>query len=395
MPTSTGKNGFVRMSESLKTRTLYEHFDGIELESGIRLGPLTVAYETYGELSRDRDNVVLILHALSGDAHAAGVTENGRLGWWDQMIGPGRGIDTDKYFVICSNCLGGCKGTTGPPSTNPATGKPYGRFFPRVTISDMVNTQAMLMERLGVIRLHSVVGGSMGGMQALDWACRFPEKVRSAVVIAATARLSPQGIAFNWVGRNAIYSDPVSACGAPEVNSDSVRMGRGLAVARMIGHITYLSEEIMERKFGRKLTLKDMDGIRYSLGENETDGGEFEVESYLQHQGAKFMERFDEDSYITITKAIDYFDLEGQYGDLINAFSSVQSKLLVMSFTSDWLYPTSMSLAIVRALQTLKKDVSFVELDMPYGHDSFLIPAAMPKLTRIMGGFLKGVERNG
>ncbi len=395
MPTTSEKNSDVKFIESSPTRTLYEHFEGIHLEAGVHLGPLTVAYETYGKLSPGKDNVVLILHALSGDAHAAGVTENGRVGWWDQMIGPGKGIDTDKHFVICSNCLGGCKGTTGPPSLNPSTEKPYGRSFPRITISDMVNIQAMLMERLGVRRLHSVVGGSMGGMQALDWACRFPEKVRSAVVIAATARLSPQGIAFNWVGRNAIYSDPVSACGAPEVNSDSVRMGRGLAVARMIGHITYLSEEIMERKFGRKLTLKDMDGIRYSLGENETDGGEFEVESYLQHQGAKFMERFDEDSYITITKAIDYFDLEGQYGDLISAFQEVQSKMLVLSFTSDWLYPTSMSLAIVRALQSLKKDVSFVELDMPYGHDSFLIPAAMPKLTRIMRGFLKGVEQSG
>lgn len=395
MPTTTSKNSDVTFIESSATQTLYEHFDGIDLEAGVHLGPLTVAYETYGKLAPGKDNVVLILHALSGDAHAAGVTENGRVGWWDQMIGPGRGIDTDKYFVICSNCLGGCKGTTGPPSINPSTEKPFGRAFPRITISDMVNIQAMLMERLGVSRLHSVVGGSMGGMQALDWACRFPEKVKSAVVIAATARLSPQGIAFNWVGRNAIYSDPASACGAPEVNSDSVRMGRGLAVARMIGHITYLSEEIMERKFGRKLTLKDMDGIRYSLGENETNGGEFEVESYLQHQGAKFMERFDEDSYITITKAIDYFDLEGQYGDLISAFEAVQSKMLVLSFTSDWLYPTSMSLAIVRALQALKKDVSFVELDMPYGHDSFLIPAAMPKLTRIMRGFLKGVEQSG
>lgn len=374
------------------TRTNYENFDGIELESGVHLGPLQVAYETYGQLSPLRDNVVLILHALSGDAHAAGITANGRLGWWDEMIGPGKGIDTNKYFVICSNCLGGCKGTTGPPSLNPATGKPYGRSFPRITISDMVNVQAMLIERLGVQRLHSVIGGSMGGMQALDWATRFPAMVKSSIVIAATARLSPQGIAFNWVGRNAIYSDPISACGAPEVNSDTVRMGRGLAVARMIGHITYLSEEIMERKFGRKLTLKDMDGIRYSLGENETSSGEFEVESYLQHQGAKFMERFDEDSYIIITKAIDYFDLEGQYGDLISAFNMVEGKMLVLSFNSDWLYPTSMSLAIVRALQTLKKDVSFVELDMPFGHDSFLIPAAMPKLTRIMRGFLKGVH---
>ena len=383
------------VSKNSITRTLFEDFDGIELESGINLGPLRVAYETYGKLSESRDNVVLVLHALSGDAHAAGINQNGRVGWWDEMIGPDKGIDTEKYFVICSNCLGGCKGTTGPPSINPLAGKPYGRSFPRITIGDMVNVQSMLIDRLGIDKLHSVVGGSMGGMQALDWATRFPNRVRSAVVIAATARLSPQGIAFNWVGRNAIYSDPISACGAPEVNSELVRMGRGLAVARMIGHITYLSEEIMEHKFGRKLTLTDMDGIRYSLGENDSSGGEFEVESYLQHQGAKFMERFDEDSYITITKAIDHFDLEGQYGDLVTAFKSVKSKLLVLSFTSDWLYPTSMSLAIVRALQASKKDVSFVEVDMPFGHDSFLISAAMPKLTRIIRGFLNGVQRDG
>lgn len=391
----TSKSGIPEISgDGVFMRRLFEHFDGLELETGVYLGPLTVAYETYGHISPAKDNVVLVLHALSGDAHAAGLTENGRPGWWDEMIGPGKGIDTNKYFVVCSNCLGGCKGTTGPPSQNPATGKPYGRSFPRITISDMVNVQAMLMERLGVTRLHSVVGGSMGGMQALDWATRFPEKVKSAVVIAATSRLSPQGIAFDWVGRNAIYSDPASACGTPEVNSDSVRMGRGLAVARMIGHITYLSEQIMERKFGRKLTLKDMDGITYSLGDNDLSCGEFEVESYLEHQGSKFMERFDEDSYITITKAIDYFDLEGQYGDLISAFKSVESKMLILSFTSDWLYPTSMSLAIVRALQALKKDVSFVELDMPFGHDSFLIPAAMPKLTRIMRGFVDGVKQS-
>lgn len=381
-------------SNSQTTSKIYAEFDGIELDSGAFLGPLTVAYETYGRLSASRDNAVLVLHALSGDAHAAGISENGRPGWWDGMIGPGKGIDTNRYFVICSNCLGGCKGTTGPTSINPATSKPYGRSFPRITITDMVNVQVKLIDRLGIESLHSVVGGSMGGMQSLDWASRYPDRVKSAIVIAATARLSPQGIAFNWVGRNAIYSDPIGACGLPEVNSDSVRMGRGLAVARMIGHITYLSEEIMERKFGRKLTLKDMDGTTYSLGENEIGGGEFEVESYLQHQGAKFMERFDEDSYITITKAIDYFDLESQYGDLISAFKSVKAKMLVLSFTSDWLYPTSMSLAIVRSLQSLKKDVSFVELDMPYGHDSFLIPAAMPKLTRIMRGFLNGVKHS-
>ncbi len=371
--------------------TQYAEFDGIKLGSGLFLGPLTVAYETYGALSPERDNAVLVLHALSGDAHAAGVDENGRLGWWDAMIGPGKGIDTNKYFVICSNCLGGCKGTTGPCSIDPETGRPYGRAFPVVTMADMVNVQVMLMERLGIRKLHNVIGGSMGGMQALQWAVTHPDKVKSAAVIAATARLSPQGIAFNWVGRNAIYSDPARVC--PEIGAPSEydKMGRGLAVARMIGHITYLSEETMEVKFGRKLTLKDVDGYRYSLGENGKEGGEFEVESYLEHQGSVFMQRFDEDSYIIITKAIDYFDLEATYGDLLTAFRNVTAKMLVISFSSDWLYPTSMSLPIVRALQALQKHVSFAELDLPYGHDSFLVNAGIPTMTRIVGGFLQSV----
>ncbi len=371
--------------------TQYAEFDGIKLGSGLFLGPLTVAYETYGALSPERDNAVLVLHALSGDAHAAGVDENGRLGWWDAMIGPGKGIDTNKYFVICSNCLGGCKGTTGPCSIDPETGRSYGRAFPVVTMADMVNVQVMLMERLGIRKLHNVIGGSMGGMQALQWAVTHPDKVKSAAVIAATARLSPQGIAFNWVGRNAIYSDPARVC--PEIGAPSEydKMGRGLAVARMIGHITYLSEETMEVKFGRKLTLKDVDGYRYSLGENGKEGGEFEVESYLEHQGSVFMQRFDEDSYIIITKAIDYFDLEATYGDLLTAFRNVTAKMLVISFSSDWLYPTSMSLPIVRALQALQKHVSFAELDLPYGHDSFLVNAGIPTMTRIVGGFLQSV----
>ncbi|MEW6114879.1 MAG: homoserine O-acetyltransferase, partial [Thermodesulfobacteriota bacterium] len=251
-------------------QTQYAHFDGVQLESGFYLGPLAVAYETYGTLSPAKDNAVLVVHALSGDAHAAGRDENGRIGWWDAMIGPGKGIDTDRYFVISSNCLGGCKGTTGPCSRNPATGKAYGRAFPLITMSDMVNVQRMLVDRLGIDRLLTVVGGSMGGMQALDWAVRYPDRVRSSVVIAATARLSPQGIAFNWVGRNAIYSDPIRACGDPEKEALRDKDGRGLAVARMIGHITYLSEDTMEVKLGHKRKLTDMEGFRYSLGENGT-----------------------------------------------------------------------------------------------------------------------------
>lgn len=373
--------------------TQHAEFEGIQLESGIFLGPLTVAYETYGELSPQKDNVVLILHALSGDAHVAGVNEKGRIGWWDAMVGPGKGIDTNKYFVVCSNCLGGCKGTTGPRSINPETGKQYGRSFPLITMGDMVNVQYLLMKRLGIERLRNVIGGSMGGMQALEWVIRYPDFVDSAIVIAATARLSPQGIAFNWVGRNAIYSDPAKPLAQSDQSTNSQKMGRGLAVARMIGHITYLSEDTMEAKFGRKRTFKDVDGYRYTLGENGKEGGEFEVESYLEHQGNVFMERFDEDSYVIITKAIDRFDLEASHGDLVTAFKNIRSKMLVISYTSDWLYPTSMSMAIVRALQASNKHVSFVELDLPYGHDSFLVNAGIPSLTRIVRGFLANVNR--
>jgi homoserine O-acetyltransferase len=373
------------------TETRYAEFKGLTLESGKFLGPLTVAYETYGALSPQKDNAVLIVHALSGDAHAAGVDKEGRKGWWDAMVGPGKGIDTDKFFVICSNCLGGCKGTTGPRSIDPKTNKPYGRSFPLITIGDMVNAQAMLIERLGIQRLHNVIGGSMGGMTALEWAVRYPDLVKSAAVIAATARLSPQGIAFDWVGRNAIYSDPVRPDDPLEGNGPSARHGRGLAVARMIGHITYLSEETMEAKFGRNLKLKDMHGASYSLEEDAMSGEEFEVESYLEHQGSVFMQRFDEDSYLVITKAIDRFDLQASYGSLERAFEKVAAKMLVASFSSDWLYPTSMSLNIVRALQSLKKNVSFIEVDLHYGHDSFLVNAGMPKLTRIVRGFLENI----
>ncbi len=381
---SDGRYGYVE--------TQYADFEGITLESGEYLGPLRVAYETYGRLTPERDNAVLVLHALSGDAHVAGVDENGRKGWWDAMVGPGKGIDTNRFFVICANCLGGCKGTTGPPSVNPKTGKPYGRSFPVITIGDMVNVQAKLVEHLGIERLHNVIGGSMGGMQSLEWSVRFPEKVRSAVVIAATARLSPQGIAFDWVGRNAISSDPALESGDTASGGRLRKPGRGLAVARMIGHITYLSEETMEAKFGRKLRLKDMHGFSYSLKENGAEDDVFEVESYLEHQGNTFMQRFDEDSYVIITKAIDYYDLQGTHGCLASAFENVSAKMLILSFSSDWLYPTSMSLAIVRVLQALRKDVSFLEIDLPYGHDSFLVNAGIPRLTRIVQGFLGGVR---
>jgi homoserine O-acetyltransferase len=354
---------------------------------------LTVAYETYGDLSPNKDNAVLVLHALSGDAHAGGIDKYGARGWWDGMIGPGRGIDTNKYFVICSNCLGGCKGTTGPTSVNPATGNPYGYSFPLITIGDMVNVQAMLMDHLGIEKIHNIVGGSMGGMKALEWAVRYPDRVKSATVIAATARPSPQSIAFNWVGRNAIYSDPTGAFLAVRPDEGpKTNTARGLAVARMIGHITYLSEESMEVKFGRKLRLKDIHGDSYSLGDDGVDDGIFEIESYLEHKGSAFMRRFDEGSYLRITKAIDLFDLEGSYGSLASAFDRITAKMLVLSISSDWLYPTSMSLAIVRSMQEAKKDVSFIELDLPYGHDSFLVEAAMPKLRRIMRGFLNGVR---
>jgi homoserine O-acetyltransferase/O-succinyltransferase len=375
-----------------RVQTQYAEFEGTTLESGVRIEPLVVAYETYGKLSEEKDNAVLIVHALSGDAHAAGVNEKGRKGWWDAMIGPGKGIDTDRYFVICSNCLGGCKGTTGPKSIDPKTGNPYGIDFPAITIADMVHVQKKLVDHLGIDRLHNVVGGSMGGMHALEWAVRFPDAVRSAIVIAGTARLSPQGIAFDWVGRNAIYSDPARACEVPSNIADRQKQGRGLAVARMIGHITYLSEETMEVKFGRKLRLTDMDGTRYILGENGMEDGCFEVESYLEHQGSVFMERFDEDSYVLITKAIDHFDLQGEHESLAETFSNVQARMLIMSFSSDWLYPTSMSLELVRALQAGKKDVSFVEVDLPYGHDSFLVNAGIPRMTRIIRGFLNGVR---
>ncbi|MFW5850030.1 MAG: homoserine O-acetyltransferase MetX [Spirochaetota bacterium] len=354
------------------------------LESGRRFGPVTVRYETYGTLEEERSNAILLLHAFSGDAHAAGrhAPEDRHPGWWDAMVGPGRAFDTDRYFVICSNVLGGCQGTTGPGSIDPATGRPYGLAFPVITIEDMVNVQYRLVRHLGIERLLAVAGGSMGGMQALQWAVSYPESVAGAIVLASTARLSAQGIAFNAVGRNAITSDERWNGGD---YYDGEPPARGLAIARMVGHITYLSDTSMHEKFGRRLQRRDEFGFDFS--------DQFEVESYLEYKGGSFVDRFDANTYLYLSKAIDYFDLGGKYGSLEEAFSNTSSKFLVVSFTSDWLYPSYQSKEIVVALMRRGKDVSYTELDCPYGHDSFLLETERQR--PLISSFLRTVHAHG
>ncbi|NLH15370.1 MAG: homoserine O-acetyltransferase, partial [Phycisphaerae bacterium] len=320
------------------------------LQCGKTLGPIDVAYETYGKLSETQDNVVLICHALSGNAHVAGFNAPGdrKPGWWDIMVGPGKPIDTDKYFVICSNVIGSCSGTTGPSEINPATGKPYGLDFPIITIADMVEVQKLLLDKLGIRRLLAVIGGSMGGMQVLQWAISYPKMVAGAIVIASTTRLNAQSIAFDAVGRNAILADANFAGGQYH---DKDGPDRGLSIARMIGHITYLSEQSMHEKFGR--TLRNADEYSYDFQ------SEFSVETYLDHQGQTFVERFDANSYLYITKAMDYFDLAQEYGSLRQAFANTESRFLVLSFTSDWLFTSRQSEEIVNTLVGLSRDVSY------------------------------------
>ncbi len=358
--------------------------DPMPLESGLSLGPIDLVYETYGEPNEDRSNAILICHALSGDAHVAGYRHphDRRVGWWDPMIGPGRAFDTSRYWVICSNIIGGCKGSTGPGSINPETGNPYGTAFPVITIGDMVEAQKRLIDHLGISRLLTVVGGSMGGFQVLEWALRFPEACGSAIVIAASARLSAQGLAFNAVGRHAITSDPGWLNGDYYGTPGPVQ---GLSIARMIGHITYLSDAHMDDKFGRKFQSADRFSYEFST--------EFAVESYLKSQGERFTERFDANSYLYITKAMDYFDIAGAYGcgDLDEAFSGTDSKFLVISYSSDWLFPTAQARTIVQSLIRNGKDVSFVELNAPYGHDSFLIETG--ELTRLIVPFLANLRK--
>jgi len=349
------------------------------LECGARLGPVTLAYETCGALNAEKDNAILILHAFSGDAHVAGYhwEKDPRPGWWDFMVGPGKGIDTDRYFVICSNILGSGNGSTGPSATHPVTGRVYGLDFPMVTIGDMVAAQKVLIDHLGINRLHAVIGGSVGGMQALEWTVRYPEMVASAVLLATTTRHSAQAIAFNEVARQAICADPKWNNG-DYYSGD--RPDMGLAVARMIGHITYLSDESMRLKFGRR--LQDRADFSFNFD------AEFQVESYLRYQGRKFVERFDANSFLYITKASDYYDLESQYGNgsAVKALSGVSARFLVVSFTSDWLYPTYQSRAMVKAMKKNDLDVSFCEIEARWGHDAFLLPSE--RLSALMKGFL-------
>ena len=361
-------------------------FDSIALDSGATLSPVEIAYETYGELNAAHSNAILITHAFTGDAHAAGISqETGKPGWWDNMSGPGKAFDTDRYFVICSNVLGGCQGTTGPASLNPATDRPYAMSFPVITIRDMVRLQRLLIHHLGISQLLCVAGGSMGGMQALAWAVSFPDMVRSVIPVATTWRHSAQQIAFNEVGRQAIMADPDWAQGE---YYDSKPPARGLSVARMVGHITYMSDESMREKFGRRLREKEKFGFDF--------GVDFEVESYLRYRGNQFVSRFDANSYLYITKAEDYFDLTNGTGRLADSFkidgiTPIDTRFLVISFTSDWLYPSYQSQEIVRVLRRVNGDVAYCDLQSNYGHDAFLVDVA--EQSEIVRGFLNSTAR--
>ena len=352
----------------------------LELDCGVSLGPFTLAYQTYGTLNRERSNAILLCHALTGDQFVLGPHPvTGKPGWWELMVGPGRPFDTDRYFVICCNALGGCMGTTGPKETNPATGRPWGLDFPVITIRDMVKAQAMLLDHLGIEKLFCVSGGSMGGMQALQWVASYPERCFTAVPIACAAKHSAQNIALNEVGRQAIMADPDWREGRyQDYGTNPVG---GLAVARMAAHITYLSESALQRKFGR--ALQDRSDVTYGFD------ADFQVESYLRHQGQSFVERFDANSYLYITRAIDYFDLAADYeGVLANAFRGAETRFCVISFTSDWLYPTTENRAIVRALAAVAANVSFVEVVSDKGHDAFLLDE--PDMFETLRGFLSG-----
>lgn len=368
--------------------TLFEPPDMLQLASAQYLGPITVAYQTYGELSPNRDNVIYICHALTGDSHVAGRRrpEDRKPGWWDGFIGPGKAIDTNRYFVICANILGGCQGTTGPSTIDPTTGEQYGPDFPFITIQDIVNVHTALLDHLKIEKVLAVVGGSLGGMQVLDWATRHPDRCHTAIVLASGSKLNAQGIAFNAVGRRAIYSDPLFRDGRFYEQEDKPRFG--LALARMVAHITYLSEESIESKFGRK--LQNGDEFGYDL-HAET---EFQIESYLHYQGKRFVERFDANSYLLLTRAMDYFDLADLHGSLVDAFQKATAKFLVVSYNTDWLFPTSQSREIVRALIEARKPVTFRELESPFGHDAFLIDRELPKLQRLVTPFLARAQQD-
>lgn len=366
--TAPGK--FVRLAESAP----------LKLDCGVALNGIDIAYETYGDLNADRSNAILICHALTGDHFVAGIhPTTGRPGWWADVVGPGLTIDTDRYFVICANILGGCTGTTGPKEINPETGKPWALDFPVISIADMVRAQNLLIEYLGIEQLFAVIGGSMGGMQALEWAVQYPQKVFAAVPIATAARHSAQNIAFHEVGRQAIMADPNWRGG--DYLDQGKNPHRGLAVARMTAHITYLSQTALTRKFGRR--LQNRDHVTWGFD------ADFQVESYLRHQGSTFVDRFDANSYLYITRAMDYFDLSERFdGVLGNAFTNTPVRFCVISFTSDWLYPTIENREIVHALTAGGANVSFVEIESDSGHDSFLLDE--PEFHKVFEGFLEG-----
>ncbi|MDA1354322.1 MAG: homoserine O-acetyltransferase [bacterium] len=355
------------------THTAFEGKNALKLESGQTLGPITQCYTTFGSLNATKSNAILVCHALTGDADADI--------WWKTLIGPGKAVDTNRYFIVCANVIGGCKGSTGPSSINPETDQPYGSDFPVITIGDMVNAQYNLMEHLNIPYWLSVIGGSMGGMQALEWAASYPDKVRSCIPLAATAQVSPTAIAFDAIGRSAISSDPNFNKG--HFYGKAIPQ-KGLATARMIAHITYLSEQSIDSKFGRKLQDKSEYGYHF-----DTD---FQIESYLKYQGDKFVDRFDANTYLYLTKAISYFDMPRKYGSLEKAFSATQAKFLVIAITTDWLYTPAQSKEFVKSLIRLDKEVTYAEMDSMNGHDAFLLE--QPDLTDLVQLFLEKLNDN-
>lgn len=355
----------------------------LKLDCGVDLAPFQIAYQTYGTLNADKSNAILICHALTGDQHVANVHPvTGKPGWWQTLVGPGRPIDPERYFIICSNVLGGCMGSTGPSSTNPVTGKLWGLDFPVITIPDMVRAQAMLVERLGIEKLFCVVGGSMGGMQVLQWSVAFPERVFSALAVACAPRHSAQNIAFHELGRQAVMADPDWLHG--RYYDEGVRPHRGLAVARMAAHITYLSDAALHRKFGRRMQDRDLPTFSFDA--------DFQVESYLRYQGSSFVDRFDANSYLYLTRAMDYFDIAADHdGVLARAFRGTKTRFCVVSFTSDWLFPTSESRSIVHALNAGGARVSFAEIETDKGHDAFLLD--VPEFIDIARAFLQAADK--
>ena len=375
-----------KRNEAIEPSSLVALFGADEplaLESGERLGPWSIAYQAYGTLNADKSNAILLCHALTGDQHVANINPvTGKSGWWETMVGPGKPYDTDRFFIICANVLGSCLGTTGPASLDPVTGKPYALHFPVVTIRDMVNAQAKLVDRLGIDTLFCVAGGSMGGMQVLEWAASHSSRVFSAMPIATAAKHTAQNIAFHEVGRQAVMADPDWHSG--RYLEEGTRPEKGLAVARMAAHITYLSEQALHRKFGRNLQERAAPTFSFDA--------DFEVESYLRYQGRAFVERFDANSYLFLTRAMDYFDLAKEHdGVLARAFAGSKTRFCIVSFTSDWLFPTRDSRAIVHALNAAGASVSVVEIETDKGHDAFLLD--VPELLETTRGFIDSAAR--